>query len=259
MSSSANDIISDFNFARSEAVKRRVPITLCKSQDGASCDADDTDPFNRWIIFVDDEDPAIVAATDGNGEIDGAEVILRDRELPESITVVTDADEIRAIFLPTGFPIIETENVNRFVLCDVRGNVTSAGGDSARERSKSCRPGGRRCSAPRLRSPLLETAHDPQPRQFSRTVPQPWIHAGRGDGRPDRPVRRPARHCRALRRNPACQPHFALPHAGREHGHRYRGPHAVQPQSRRMPTPAAVPATRRRAAMPSPSRTSRTG
>ncbi len=39
MSSSANDIISDFNFARSEAVKRRVPITLCKSQDGAACDA----------------------------------------------------------------------------------------------------------------------------------------------------------------------------------------------------------------------------
>ena len=131
MSASANDIISDFNFARSEAVKRRVPITLCKSQNGATCDADDTDPFNRWIIFVDDEDPAIVAATDGNGEIDGAEVILRDRELPESITVVTDADEIRAIFLPTGFPVIETENVNRFVLCDVRGNVVSAGGDSA--------------------------------------------------------------------------------------------------------------------------------
>ncbi len=132
MSASANDIISDFNFARSEAVKRRVPITLCKSQDGAACDADDTDPFNRWIIFVDDEDPAI-ARGDGRqrrgrrrrGDPAGS------RSLPESITVVTDADEIRAIFLPTGFPVIETENVNRFVLCDVRGNVTSAGGDSA--------------------------------------------------------------------------------------------------------------------------------
>ena len=58
-------------------------------------------------------------------------MILRDRAVPDSITVVTDADEIRAIFLPTGFPVIETENVNRFVLCDVRGNVVSAGGDSA--------------------------------------------------------------------------------------------------------------------------------
>jgi prepilin-type N-terminal cleavage/methylation domain-containing protein len=131
MSSSANDIISDFNFARSEAVKRRVAITLCKSQDGAACDEDDDEPFTRWIIFVDDEDPAIVEATDGNGEVDGAEVILRDRELPQSITVRTDALEIRAIFLPTGFPRIEDERVTRFVLCDVRGNVTSAGGDSA--------------------------------------------------------------------------------------------------------------------------------
>ncbi len=131
MSSSANDIISDFNFARSEAVKRRVAVTLCKSQDGAACDTDDTDPFNRWIIFIDDEDPAIIEATDGNGAVDGAEPILRDRALPESITVVTDADEIRAVFLPTGFPVVETENANRFVLCDARGNETSSGGDSA--------------------------------------------------------------------------------------------------------------------------------
>jgi type IV fimbrial biogenesis protein FimT len=131
MSSSANDIISDFNFARSEAVKRRVPITLCKSQDGAACDDDDTDPFNRWLIFVDDADPALVDNTnDGDGEIDAGEVILRDRELPDSITVTTDADEIRATFLPTGFPRIETQNVNLFVLCDDRGNVTSAAGDS---------------------------------------------------------------------------------------------------------------------------------
>jgi len=131
MSSSANDIITDFNFARSEAVKRRVPITLCKSQDGAACDDDDTDPFNRWLIFVDDADSALVEGNDGNGEIDAGEVILRDRELPESITVTTEPDEIRATFLPTGFPRIETANVDLFVLCDVRGNVASAGGDSA--------------------------------------------------------------------------------------------------------------------------------
>ena len=131
MSGAANDIISDFNFARSEAVKRRVAITLCKSQDGAACDEDDDEPFTRWIIFVDDEDPAIVEATDGNGEVDGAEVILRDRQLPDSITVVTDDDEIRAVFLSTGFPRIEAANANRFVLCDVRGNASTTGGDSA--------------------------------------------------------------------------------------------------------------------------------
>jgi type IV fimbrial biogenesis protein FimT len=132
MSSSANDIISDFNFARSEAVKRRVPITLCKSQNGTACDANSAaGPFNRWVIFVDDADPALVQGTDGNGVINTNEVILRDRALPDSITVTTDNGEIRATFLPTGFPRIETANVNLFVLCDVRGNVINAGGDSA--------------------------------------------------------------------------------------------------------------------------------
>lgn len=131
MSASANDIISDFNFARSEAVKRRVPITLCKTVNGTACNTTTTAPFRRWVIYIDDADAALFAATDGNGAIDAGEVVLRDRELPDSITVTTTNTQVRATFLPTGFPRIETANVNRFVLCDVRGNVGSAGGDSA--------------------------------------------------------------------------------------------------------------------------------
>jgi type IV fimbrial biogenesis protein FimT len=132
MSTAANDIITDFNYARSEAVKRRVPVTLCKSQNGTSCDADSAaGPFNRWVIFVDDADPALVQANDGNGTINTSEAILRDRSLPGTITVTTIAGQIRATFLPTGFPRIETANVNRFVLCDSRKNATAAGGDSA--------------------------------------------------------------------------------------------------------------------------------
>jgi type IV fimbrial biogenesis protein FimT len=132
MSAAANDIVSDFNIARSEAVKRRVPITLCKSQNGVDCDTTSgAGPFSHWVIFVDDANPALAQGTDGNGAIDAGEVILRDRELPDSITVTTTNGQIRATFLPTGFPRIEAANVNRFKLCDVRGNVTSVGGDSA--------------------------------------------------------------------------------------------------------------------------------
>lgn len=131
MASAANDIITDFAYARSEAVKRGVPVTLCKSADGAACDADDTDPFDHWIVFVDDEDPGEVSGADGNGAVDGDEVVLRERELPESITVTTLADQIRATFLPSGFPRVETENVTQFVLCDARGNEIGVGGDSA--------------------------------------------------------------------------------------------------------------------------------
>jgi type IV fimbrial biogenesis protein FimT len=131
MSTAANDIITDFNYARSEAVKRRVPVTLCKSQNGTSCDANSAaGPFNRWIVFVDDADPALVQATDGNGTINTSEVILRERSLPSTITVKTDSNRIRTTFLATGFPRVETANVNRFLLCDMRGNATGAGGDS---------------------------------------------------------------------------------------------------------------------------------
>jgi type IV fimbrial biogenesis protein FimT len=49
------DIASDLNasvqVARGEAIKRNVPVTLCRSADGAAC-ADDDDWGQGWIILV---------------------------------------------------------------------------------------------------------------------------------------------------------------------------------------------------------------
>lgn len=132
MVSAANDILTDFNLARSEAVKRRVPVTLCKSQDLATCDANDAaGPFRSWIVFVDDADPGVVAANDGNGAVDTGEAILRQRALSSTLTVRKPANQLRAVFQPSGFPRIETANVNRFLLCDARRNTVSVGGNSA--------------------------------------------------------------------------------------------------------------------------------
>jgi type IV fimbrial biogenesis protein FimT len=135
MTAAANDIVTDFNLARSEAVKRRVPVTLCKSQDLANCDDDDAEgPFNSWIVFVDDADPAEASAFDGNGQVDTVdgvdEVVLRQRTLPDTITVLKRADQLRVTFLPSGFPETEAARIERLLLCDVRGNVVGAGGDS---------------------------------------------------------------------------------------------------------------------------------
>jgi type IV fimbrial biogenesis protein FimT len=155
MSGAANDIITDFAYARSEAVKRGVPVTLCKSQDGAACDDDDEDPFNRWIIFVDDADPGVVEATDGNGVVDADEPILRERELHDTLTVTTQADHRRAIFLASGFPVPDGANVTRFVLCDSRGEAIGVGGDSA-ARAIQVLPTGR---ASVFRDPATITAY----------------------------------------------------------------------------------------------------
>lgn len=131
ISGATNDIVTDFSVARSEAVKRRVPVTLCKSRDGATCE-EDNDPFNRWIIFVDDADPAAASGNDGNGAVDGGEQILRQREVAGSITVKVNADARRIVYRPSGFPDNTAANtVSQFVLCDERGNNISVGGVTA--------------------------------------------------------------------------------------------------------------------------------
>jgi hypothetical protein len=81
---------------------------------------------------VDDADPAAVAGTDGNGAVDAGEVVLRQREISDTLTVTVNADGRRMVYLPSGFPNNAIANtVNRFVLCDDRGNETSIGGVSA--------------------------------------------------------------------------------------------------------------------------------
>jgi len=132
MSGAANDVITDFNLARSEAVKRRVPVTLCKSQDGTTCDADATAAFRSWIIFVDDADPAVAAGTDGNGVVNTGELILRQRTIANTLTVRSNTNARQAIFLATGFPNpTAAGNVTSLILCDDRGNATGVGGGSA--------------------------------------------------------------------------------------------------------------------------------
>jgi len=132
MTAATNDIVTDFSIARSEAVKRRVPVTLCKSQNLTACDTAAAGAFRTWIMFVDDADPAVAAGTDGDGVVDAGEVILRQRTIADTITVTTNGNARRVTFLPTGYPNANAlGNVTDFRLCDDRGNETSVGGNSA--------------------------------------------------------------------------------------------------------------------------------
>jgi type IV fimbrial biogenesis protein FimT len=130
MTATANDLVADYNLARSEAVKRRVPVTLCQSPDGTSCEEDADRAFQGWVVFVDDADPQVESAEDGNGVIDDDEEILRVRDIRDGIEV--DADGLLTVFLPSGFPDADTaEPLRQLVLCDARGNEISSGGVSA--------------------------------------------------------------------------------------------------------------------------------
>jgi type IV fimbrial biogenesis protein FimT len=136
MTTAANDLIADYNLARSEAVKRRVTITLCKSDDGATCDEDPNTAFTGWLVFVDDANPIVAAATDGDGAVDANEDILRIRSIPDTIEV--KADGVITTFLPSGFPddtpgptATPLDPLTEVVLCDSRGNAIGTGGVSA--------------------------------------------------------------------------------------------------------------------------------
>jgi type IV fimbrial biogenesis protein FimT len=62
-----NEFVSAVNYARSEALKRANPVTICASSDGTTCSGD-TDWSAGWIVFPD---------ANANGELDGAEVALQ--------------------------------------------------------------------------------------------------------------------------------------------------------------------------------------
>ncbi len=64
-----NDLIATFNLARSEAVKRNLPVSVCASTDQATC-SNKNDWTTGWIVFVDDNQNGATDATDGNGVFD---------------------------------------------------------------------------------------------------------------------------------------------------------------------------------------------
>lgn len=130
MTSAANDLLADTNLARSESVKRRVPVTLCKSTNGTACDTSATSPFRRWIVFVDDAQPQTASSDDGDGEVDSGELILRDSTV--SATLTAPATGHRLIYQPSGFPMVDGSNrLTRVLFCDARGSAISVGGVSA--------------------------------------------------------------------------------------------------------------------------------
>jgi prepilin-type N-terminal cleavage/methylation domain-containing protein len=89
MSAAANDLVTAVLLARTEAVKRRVPVGLCLADNPLAgtptCTPDAvTDSTTRgFVVFVDENgdldangNPDLSDATDGNGALDAGETVL---------------------------------------------------------------------------------------------------------------------------------------------------------------------------------------
>lgn len=128
MAATANDMITSLLLARSEAVKRRVGVTLCASPEplanAPDCDADLSDSGGGYVVWVDDDADAV---------IDGGEEILLQRGDPDNMTIFADSGYVH--FGVTGY--VEdiggagTSSATEILYCDERGNVVVSGTLSA--------------------------------------------------------------------------------------------------------------------------------
>jgi type IV fimbrial biogenesis protein FimT len=137
MTSMANDLVSSVYLARTEAVKRQVPVTMC-----ASANATDpaptcgVGPNTGFIVFVDDANPAVIAATDGNAVVDAGELVLL-QHAPPTGTITIASDSPYLAYGPNGFvvptaPGQAQPSLTSLLVCDDRGNVDVGGTSAAR-------------------------------------------------------------------------------------------------------------------------------
>ena len=121
MSANVNDLMADLALARSEAVKRGVPVRLCRSNGGANCNggAGNGNWTVGWIVFIDDND---------NGNRNGAELVLRARAAVQTGTSVLLAPGDRDLpFRPSGVTNISAATSPTFTICDGRPTVPNRG------------------------------------------------------------------------------------------------------------------------------------
>jgi len=130
MTAAANDLLTDYNYARSEAVKRRLPVTICKSTDGAACATAVTGSFSRWIVFLDRNGDGLVTGATSGPPATPADLILKDRSIAEGIT--GGSDGYKTVFRPSGFPDPGIAgNVTRVLFCDARKSAMTVGDNSS--------------------------------------------------------------------------------------------------------------------------------
>jgi type IV fimbrial biogenesis protein FimT len=128
MTATANDLHAAFHLARSEASRAKTNITVCASANSMAAGADCGGTWDQgYIVFVD---------TDGNIATGGVnETILRAHPaIREGVTlkIANSADYFS--FAATGLGRANVGGnpaLSQVVMCDKRGNVTAAGGNSA--------------------------------------------------------------------------------------------------------------------------------
>jgi prepilin-type N-terminal cleavage/methylation domain-containing protein len=127
MTGTANDLHAAFHFARSEASRAKTFITICASANSMAasptCNGDWEDGY---IVFLD---------LDGDVAVGVGETILRAVPgLPDGVYMKVVNDAKYFSFAGTGLgrgQVGAAPALTQVVMCDKRGNIKAAGGNSA--------------------------------------------------------------------------------------------------------------------------------
>ena len=128
MTSSANDLHSSFHLARSESSRAKTNITVCASANALAAGANCGGTWDQgFIVFVDE---------DGDINRSGVtETVLRAHgPIADGVSLAVANDATYFSFSSTGLgrPNVGGNTaVSQVVMCDERGNITAAGGNSA--------------------------------------------------------------------------------------------------------------------------------
>jgi len=80
LSTQANAFVGALQLARSEAIKRNLAVTVCKSGDGQNCSSNASGFEQGWIVFADQND----SSNRDNGE----EIINTNQGMPQGMSLI---------------------------------------------------------------------------------------------------------------------------------------------------------------------------
>jgi type IV fimbrial biogenesis protein FimT len=109
LNTQVNDLIGDLNLARSEAIKRRANVGICRSTDGVT-----------FVAGPLGDGRAVFLDSNANGGCDAGEPVLRFREPLASGNSLLSPSPAAIIFNASGRV---TTPVGQFAICDTRGNA----------------------------------------------------------------------------------------------------------------------------------------
>lgn len=157
MTAAANELVTGVLLARSEAVKRQAPVTLCLSDNPlattptCSPNAVGDSATRGFIVWVDENNNVdangariLTDATDGNAVVDANELVLRRSAAPGG-TIRVSANCGYMSYAPTGYTrqaaTLCFPSERAVLFCDDRGRRVAAGSLSSARAVRIDQPG----------------------------------------------------------------------------------------------------------------------